>query len=101
MDNSSTFYLLAWVPVLVMIFRYQWKNSGAGAGLAIAFILHLSVLHWLGPALYLIPGYAYYNPETVAAGLKVSTYGAIAFGAGVTVVAPLIMRMLRFPVANS
>lgn len=95
--GSYTLYLLAWFPVLAVIFRHQWRQSAAGAGLVIAFIIHLFVLHWLGPALYLIPGYSYYEPESVAAGLRVSTYGAIAFAAGVTIVAPLLMRVLRFP----
>lgn len=96
-DSSYIFYLLTWIPVLALIFRHQWKHRAAGAGLVIAFILHLLVLHWIGPALYLIPGYAYYDPETVGAGLRQSTHAAIAFAVGVTVAAPFLMRMLRFP----
>ena len=59
------------------------EKDSTGAGLSLAYLLNLWMIHWVASALYALPGYSYfYDPDDVVAGLEQSTYAVVAFSAG-------------------
>jgi hypothetical protein len=109
MDNLTNLgaWLFVWMVALVAIVIMQWKTSVRNVGLIIGYALNLWLLHWLASALYILPWYdgvytlPWYNGANpfpdVFAGFKLSTYAILSFGVGGIVVAPLLMRTLKFP----
>jgi hypothetical protein len=97
-----SYWLAAWPVFFALIFWLMWKKkAGAGAGLVLAYLLNLWLIHWVAAALYVIPGYAFYEPEVVAIGLKQSTIAAGAFCLGSVVLAPLLFSVIRFPAESN
>src|SRR5205085_5234529 len=66
-------------------------------GLVLAYVVNLWLIHWLAPALYLLPGYHPYDPRVVEAGLEVSVYAILAFGIGNLALAPLLRNSHILP----
>ena len=82
-DNSKLiWYLSIWIIAAgVVVFRYMRKDS-RGAGLSLAYLLNLWMIHWVASTLYVLPEYSYYDPDDVVAGLEQSAYAVVAFSAG-------------------
>jgi hypothetical protein len=82
MEDNSNFilYLTVWMIAAGLVFFRQMKTKSMGAGLSLAYLLNLWILHWVASTLYLLPGYTYYYREDVIAGLEQSTYAVVAFG---------------------
>ena len=100
MDNPANLstWLIVWMAAFAAIFIWQWKTNAGGVGLIIGYTLNLWLLHWLASAIYVLPWYDNAYPLTdVFSGFKQSTYAILAFGVGCILVAPLLMRALRFP----
>ena len=99
MEYSSNFalWLAVWIAAIIAILYGQWKQGALGAGLLLAYLLNLWLIHWVAASLYLLPWYQYYDVDVVEAGLQQSTYGILAFACGSLVLAPIVMNLCRFP----
>jgi hypothetical protein len=91
-ESRLLFLLLAWLGALAALATgRQWRKF-PGTGLVLAYALNLWMIHWVAPALYLLPWYNRYPPQVVEAGLEQSLYGLAAFAFGSLVLAPLLMK---------
>ncbi len=76
--------LLWWVAVWAIVATYvvvrHWREH-QGTGLVATYILSFGALHWLAPALGLLPWHDPVDPYTQA-GLHMSVYGIIGFAVG-------------------
>lgn len=100
MESSLAAWLAIWMAALAAIFIFQWRKGPTGVGLVIGFALNLWLIHWVAAALYILPWYGNFNTDDVLAGFKQSAYAILAFTVGSTLIAPLLMRFLRFPPEN-
>jgi hypothetical protein len=96
-DSGLALLLLVWMAVGIVILRHQWRRNTVGAGLVIAYLLNLALIHWVAPLVYLLPWYSNYDVSVVKAGFTQATYGVVAFTVGVLVLGPFLMRLYRFP----
>lgn len=81
----AIFHVGAFAAV-VAIALFAQERRGQGVGLLTAYLAQISVLHGLAAVLYLSPGYAYYEPRTVIAGLDISTVAIMGLTLGACVV---------------
>src|SRR5215813_5598838 len=79
-DNSKIIlYLTVWMIAAGAVFIGQLRRNSVGAGLSLAYLLNLWLLHWVASALYALPGYSYYDYDDVVTGLEQSAYAIVAF----------------------
>src|SRR5262245_32981320 len=79
-DNTKLIlYLAVWMIAAGLVFFRQLRKGSIGAGLSLAYLINLWILHWVASTLYLLPGYSYYDPADVIAGLEQSAYAVVAF----------------------
>src|SRR5262249_16696436 len=79
-DHSKLIvYLTVWMIAAGAVFLRQLGKNSAGAGLSLAYLLNLWILHWVASTLYVLPGYSYYDPIDVVAGLEQSVYAVVTF----------------------
>jgi hypothetical protein len=92
--------LITWLAVIATLAIGRQSRKMQGAGLVLAYVLNLWMIHWVAPALYLLPWYHRYPTQVVVAGLEQSTYGAIAFAFGSLVLAPFLLSAGLVPRAR-
>ena len=106
MENRSELiiWLVIWVVICASVVRNQWSRKVPGTGLPLAYLLSLSMIHFLGGLIYAFP---WYQPQTayliqsgvnypqVSAGFIESVYGVIGFGLGSTIFAYWILRFFK------
>src|ERR1700738_1767171 len=90
-DNRLTQLLLLWLGAVFVIVLARGRRKTVGTGLVLAYLFNLWLIHWVAPALYLLPGYENYDPHIVEAGLEQSLYAILAFVAGSLFIAPFLM----------
>jgi hypothetical protein len=101
MDTSKLAeYLLIWVGVmgLLVLLRLRWHMPGAG--LTLAYLFSLSLIHLVGAAIYLLPAYQDHDPRLTELGFEQSLYGVVAFAAGGLIITPLLIRKGLLPRAR-
>lgn len=81
--NELTWLLTSWVAAGLVLFFALHRRKTISIGLPMAYFMGLFIIHWPGAATYLVPGHAYYSPETVMAGFRLTSYGLWAFVLGV------------------
>src|SRR6266849_4910202 len=96
-DSKLPQLLLIWMAALLFIAAVRWRRKEGGAGLTLAYLLNLWMIHWLAPALYLIPGYRNNDPRIVEAGFEQSLYAVLAFAVGAVAVTPFIVSVRALP----
>jgi hypothetical protein len=97
MDNASLHLLLAvWLLAAAAVMTGQLRRRIPGTGLVLAYVLNMWMIHWVAPALYLLPSYQNFDPQVVIAGLEQSTYGIVSFGCGLAL-APLFLASGLIP----
>lgn len=96
-DSNLTLLVAIWMATAGIILYRFWKRKMVGAGLVLAYLLVLGLIHWLGAAVYLLPWYSNPDISVVEAGFLQSTYAVIAFAIGVLILAPVAMRVFQFP----
>jgi hypothetical protein len=84
---------LGWVVCAVVVTLVYWKRNSSG--LVLAYLLNISLTHWLGAAAFILPWNLIPTLTYVEAGFAMSTLGVAAFSAGALFVAPFIQRRLR------
>jgi hypothetical protein len=101
-DNSSLiWYLSVWMIAAGLVFFRQLKTKSMGAGLCLAYLLNLWILHWVASTLYVLPGYAFYYREDVIAGLEQSTYAVVAFGLSYIIFSQVLARAPKSPAPHA
>jgi hypothetical protein len=106
MENRAELvqWVILWAVVCVIVIRNQWSSRVPSVGLPFAYLLNLSMIHWVGGLIYTFPWYTAISPylvqsgvsyANVAAGFRESTYGVIGFGLGSVLIAPWIYRNIR------
>jgi hypothetical protein len=94
MDNGRLWtFLVCWVLAMITLGTRRSSRGMSVTGLVLAYVLNLWMIHWLAPALYLLPWYQGYDPLTVQAGLEQSTYGVIAFVFGSLLLTPFLFSL--------
>lgn len=100
MDTSKlSEYLLIWVGLLVLMAVVRTRRNTPGAGLTVAYLVSLSLIHWTGAAIYLLPAFQDQDSRFTQLGFEQSLYGVAAFAFGALVFTPLLANrgLLRRP----
>jgi hypothetical protein len=96
-------WVLIWALVAGFLLIRHWRGN-AGAGLMFAYVLMFGVLHWIGPAMFLLPWHDQRGVLFTVEGLRLATIGMIALAAGSELVVwatrrtPLAAALLASPV---
>jgi hypothetical protein len=85
-------YLTVWMIAAGAVFLRQLGKNSAGAGLSLAYLLNLWILHWVASTLYVLPGYSYYDPVDVIAGLEQSVYAVVTFSVSYLIFSQILTR---------
>lgn len=88
------------MAAILLMALVRWRRKEGGAGLTLAYLLNLWMIHWLATALYLIPGYRNNDPRIVESGFEQSVYAVLAFAFGAVVLTPFIMNVGFLPRAT-
>src|SRR5216683_3330954 len=95
-DNRLQLMLLVWMAAVGMVALVRSRRKDRGAGLTVAYLLNLWLIHWLAVTLYLIPGYENSDPRLVVLGFEQSVYAVVAFAFGSIALTPLVLNMGLF-----
>jgi len=89
--------LAPWVAgwfLVAMVVVVRQTRADRHVGLLVAYLLSFAALHWLAPALYLLPWDGSPDLEAIFEGLQQSTFAVIALGVGAEVAARLKLRSI-------
>jgi hypothetical protein len=104
-QQSITIGLFIWTLVVSLVTCNQWNNKKPGVGLPLVYLFNLSLNHFFGAMVYILP---WYRPKSAillsqgasltntALGFQQSVYGIIGFGVGSIIVAPLLLKVFNF-----
>jgi hypothetical protein len=84
--------LLVWVLAVAALAAGRWWRRSRGTGLVLAYVLNLWMIHWVAPALYLLPWYQAFDRRIVEAGLEQSVYAVVAFALGSLLLTPFVLN---------
>jgi len=85
--------LLAWSAILGLFFSFPWRRV-ATVGLPLCYILSLSMIHWMGGLIHILPTRWRSGPDPFSlVGFEQAFWGILAFATGTFVLAPLILKM--------
>jgi hypothetical protein len=100
-DSRLPTLLLIWLgAILALAVARAWRRT-PGVGLVLAYVLNLWLIHWIAPAIYVLPWYQGFDQRIVEAGLEQSTYGVIAFAFGSLVLTPFLLNFGILPRARA
>ncbi|MGI0483594.1 hypothetical protein ACN4EE_22785 [Geminocystis sp. CENA526] len=106
MENRSDLliWLVIWVGICFTIVRSQWSQKIPSVGLPFAYLLTLSMIHFVGGLIYSFP---WYEPKSVyllqsgsnyfqvSAGFIETVYGVIGFGIGSIIVSSWVLKKFK------
>jgi len=97
MEDTSdlALWLVVWMAAATAVLYGRWKSRSVGAGLVLAYLLHLWLIHWVAASFYLLPWSDFYDFELIETGFKQSAYGVLAFALGSLVLAPIMISHYR------
>jgi hypothetical protein len=91
-DGRLSALLLIWVgAVFALAVGRSWRRT-PGTGLVLSYVLNLWMIHWLAPALYLLPWYQKFDQGIVEAGLEQSAYAITAFAFASLILTPFLLN---------
>ncbi|MGA2590649.1 MAG: hypothetical protein ABSH32_12090 [Bryobacteraceae bacterium] len=91
MDTSKlSEYLLIWMAVMGLVALVRWRRRMPSAGLTLAYLLNLSLIHWIGAAVYVLPAFQNQDLRLTELGLEQSLYGLLAFAFGGLILTPIL-----------
>ena len=101
-DNARlSTLLLIWIVAVAALAIARWWRRIPGTGLVLAYVLNLWLIHWVAPALYLVPDYHNFDQRMVEDGLEQSVYAIVAFALGSLFLAPLVLNAGILPKATA
>ncbi|MFI5178695.1 MAG: hypothetical protein ACHQO8_09030, partial [Vicinamibacterales bacterium] len=71
-----TILIAAWTLVSAAFVLWRWR-LGRGMGLAVAFVVSLSSLHFLAATLYVLPWYGGLDRDYIQSGLFIALEGLL------------------------
>ena len=80
-DPNLVMWISAFLALAVYLIIRHWRDGG-GVGLLLAYVVSFSALHWLTPALYLLPWFWNSRLPVTLDGLRESTIALIALTVG-------------------
>ena len=92
--------LLIWMMVMGLVALVRWRRKTPSTGLTLAYLFKLSLIHWFGAAIYLLPAFQVRDPRLTEMGLEQSLYGVMAFAVGGLIFTPLLVNKGIFPRAK-
>jgi hypothetical protein len=96
-DSQLATLLLIWMgAVVALAVGRSWRRT-PGTGLVLAYVLNLWLIHWVAPALYLLPWYQGFDHRIVEAGLQQSTFAVVAFAFASLVLTPFLLNFGILP----
>jgi len=106
MENRSDLiiWLVIWVGICVSIVRSQWNQRIPSVGLPFAYLLTLSMAHFMGGLIYSFPWYeprsagllqSGANYTQVSLGFIETVYGVIGFGVGCIFLSPRLLNVWK------
>ncbi|UCC94671.1 MAG: hypothetical protein JSW40_07630 [Candidatus Omnitrophota bacterium] len=100
-NSAMRGWLIVWIVVVGLIgfalSRKSVRKTTPSVGLTIAFLAHLTILHWFGAFIHTLPWY--YTPDDsyfVELGFVQSVYGVVAFGFGCLILSPFLFNLFGF-----
>jgi hypothetical protein len=78
-------WILIWLAAAGFLLVRHWR-SDAGAGLMFSYVLMFGVLHWVGPAMFLLPWHDQRGVIFTVEGLRLASIAMLALAAGSEVV---------------
>jgi hypothetical protein len=100
-NQSLAFWLIVWLLAVFLMVYGQWRRKSVRAGLVLAHVANMWMIHWFAAALYLLPWHLpLVDPGVLVLGLEQATYGTLAFAAGNLLVAPLIIKRWQIAPAH-
>jgi hypothetical protein len=91
MDTSKlSQYLLIWMGVMALLALVRGHKARPSVGLTLAYLLNLSLNHWIGAAIYVLPAYQNHDSRLTELGFEQTVYGVAAFAFGALVFTPLL-----------
>jgi hypothetical protein len=88
--NKLVEYLILWMAIMVVIAVARSRGNTPGVGLTLAYLLNLSIIHWVGAAIYVLPAYQGTDSRFTELGFEQTLYGVAAFAFGALVLTPLL-----------
>lgn len=79
-------WVVIWAITAGFLLVRHWRGN-AGAGLMFAYVLMFGVLHWVSPAMFLLPWHDQRGALFTVEGLRLATIALLALAAGSEVVA--------------
>src|SRR4029453_3154064 len=71
-ESALTGWVTVWLIAALWTLARHWR--GASAGLVFTYVLSLAVIHWLAPAMYLLPWFDNVRIDLTLAGLRESLF---------------------------
>ena len=91
MDTSKlSEYLLIWMVVMGLVALVRWRRKTPGTGLTLAYLFNLTLLHWFGAAIYVLPAFQNQDARLTELGFEQSLYGVLAFAFGGLLLTPVL-----------
>jgi len=98
MDTSKLpEYLLIWMAVMGLVAVVRWRSRSPGAGLTLAYLFALTLIHWFGAAIYVLPAFQSQDARLTYLGFEQSLYGVLAFAFGCLVLTRLVANRAWLP----
>jgi hypothetical protein len=97
--NKLPELLLAWIGVMILVAVVRSRRKTPGAGLTLAYLLNLSLIHWVGASIYVLPAFQDQDSRWTELGFEQTLYGVMAFAFGALVITPLLTKrgLLQHP----
>jgi len=99
-DSKLTELLVVWLGAVFAVAVFRARRKTAGAGLVLAYLINLWLIHWVASLIYLVPGYVNNDPHLVELGFEQSVYGIVAFAFGSLAFTPFLMSFGLLPRAS-
>jgi len=94
--------VVLWILVVMAIVFQRWKLRWPGTGLVLGYMLNLTLLHWVGTVIYLLPAHRFLaeDLDLTQQGFWISLMGLMGAWAGIGL-APLWVGRLKGPFKGS
>jgi len=100
-DSRLSMWLIIWLVIIVALAVGRLWRRTTGTGLVLAYVLNLWLIHWIAPALYLLPWYRGSDVRIVEAGVEQSTYAVGAFAFASLFLTPFLLNLGLLPRART